>query len=164
MTNKENPLLKIIWINGRINRTTFGFFFILIIFVFIFSIISISVKAEEFIPVLTFTPFIFIYLLLTLIIKRLHDLDKSGANMFFFLLFPSNIKLIFGLFFSKGTQWENKYGSPQQTLFSQKQKQPNNKYLNKENHSNTYKTDQKTHFFQKGKRPMDEHGQTTGFY
>ena len=46
------------------------------------------------------------------IVKRFHDLDRSGVNYWLLLFVPFlNIYLAFLLFFVKGTDEENQYGS-----------------------------------------------------
>lgn len=45
-------------------------------------------------------------------VRRLHDLDKSGNYMFFHLVPFGSIILTFYLLFWSGTSGENKYGSP----------------------------------------------------
>lgn len=44
------------------------------------------------------------------IIKRFHDLDKSGKNFWFLLIPLYNIYIYFCLFFKKGTTGANLYG------------------------------------------------------
>lgn len=121
-------------IHGRFNRLSMiGWFFFLHIIVFlislalsmmegIFSLNTLRFGVENFQHVSNvFTlgscllTLIYLYSLFTLMIRRLHDLNKTGWLSLFFLLPALNILLVLYLMLFSGNRHMNQYGLPRQS-------------------------------------------------
>jgi len=104
---------------GRINRKSFGIGFVIF---FIAQIISAEIQNSiyysgnsssftRFIGWLTL--FAFIFLSISLLVRRLHDINRSGKNLFWFFLgiiIPFLLIWYIIIIFQKGDQTANKYG------------------------------------------------------
>jgi len=113
-----NLLLFFISPKGRISRIQYWLFNIFIYslvflqdyFYYFFEInnfeISLGLILLNVLVLILLVPNIFI------VIKRLHDLNKSGWNLFVGFIPIINLILFFRLLFSKGINEQNKYGKP----------------------------------------------------
>lgn len=101
-------------VNGRANRKEYIVFVllhsILIIFLFLPFVIASELTS---IPILSIVIDIMgIYILIpciTIVIRRLHDLNVNGKWVIFYSIFPP---LLLTLCFFKGTPEPNRYGEP----------------------------------------------------
>lgn len=97
---------------GRMNRSQFAkYFFAIVFFIMILLFIGILVSSFVIVAIAYILAFIGAPAFAAApIIKRFHDLDKSGVN-FLWLFLPIISLVVLGmLFFNRGTNGSNKYG------------------------------------------------------
>ena len=92
--------------SGRINRKVFiwGWFFLVVLQILLNAFIP-----NRFLMYLLYIPTS--YGMVVLAVKRFHDLSKSGWYYLFLLIPVINLYFLYLLYFKKGTQGDNPYGS-----------------------------------------------------
>lgn len=97
---------------GRINKKIFILIIALNIAFLIFLFYLLSGLKNRFVIdiIALFIITIFLFIGIIAIIKRLHDLDKSGFYIFILILPFHNLILLFHLFLSKGSTTKNRFG------------------------------------------------------
>ena len=92
---------------GRINRVTYGLYW-LIYLASVFVVISVDNFTGKGIAIILHT--LILYAAIPVTVKRLHDTDKSGRQMFWVMIPLVGIIYIFFLSWVPGTSGPNKYG------------------------------------------------------
>lgn len=92
---------------GRINRVTYGLYWFIYIAI-VFVTIAVENVAGQNIAILLHT--LFIYTAIPATVKRLHDTNKSGREMFWLIVPLAGIIYIFFLSWVPGTSGPNAYG------------------------------------------------------
>lgn len=99
---------------GRLNRINFwgGLGFIFLVFPFILMIVNPVLEAiGVYSSIFEWTPLlILIFISLSISVRRLHDVDKSGFYLFLLLVPIANLFVPIWLVSTKGSVGENKYG------------------------------------------------------
>ena len=100
---------------GRINKKEFSIYFLglnlgmVILFVMYNNIIQ-YLSTTFAILIIIIVVSLFWFLILSIVVKRFHDIGKSGVNTFWLLVGIVNIYFLIILFFQKSNVVENKYG------------------------------------------------------
>ncbi len=103
--------------NGRINRKNYGlgllfFFLVLILFGVILAGTLASYDSTFIIIILLAIYVIFVVHILSLHVRRLHDLGKSGWKTLLLIIPLVNFIILIWLLFAKSEENNNNYGSP----------------------------------------------------
>jgi len=117
-------MIKYFRTKGRINRTEL---FVLTVVIVLLESITYLIWGKDSNIFLTIS-FLLFFIYLMQCAKRYHDINKWGINGFVWWIIPVlNIVFFFQLYFSKGTNTENKYGEPSDFKIIRKN-QPENVY------------------------------------
>ncbi|MHB0865461.1 MAG: DUF805 domain-containing protein [Minisyncoccota bacterium] len=103
--------------SGRISRRNFGLGFLLVVSV-LFSVYVLLVKFSPSADATTWVPFLVFaviylfgcFLLLSFIVRRLHDFGKSGLIALLYFVPIVNLLLLYVLLVKKGDESDNKFG------------------------------------------------------